>query len=165
MKKIKLSILAATLLLASCKPDVKGELGDPSDKVAGLNGTWEVSAFAQQDPNNPIKEERDLSEFYVQEGLTPYRLTFNSSDKSYSVTNGPGKNFFGVSGTWAYDNDANPTTLYLYNVADTLTLEMGNMVRTWDTHLKINLSSMCVDASGNPTPISIYKFTLNRVNP
>jgi hypothetical protein len=62
-----------------------------------MEGTWQISSFIQQDPNNPIKEERDLSDFYIVPGETPYRLTFQLVQiELYAVVDQDlVKNFFG----------------------------------------------------------------------
>jgi hypothetical protein len=165
MKKIIFSIATFVLFLASCKPELKGELGDPADKIAGMEGTWQLSSFIQQDPNNPIKEERDLSDFYIVPGETPYQLTFTGSDRTYAVVEGPGKNFFGTGGTWGFDNDQYPTYLFLYNTADTLQLLLGSVVRETDSNLGIELEKNCLDAAtGESTPLAIYKFNFTRLN-
>lgn len=155
---------AACVLLIACKPELKGELGVSADKVEGLNGTWEVATFSQQDPNNPIREERDLSEFYVVAGETPTRLSFDKTNRTYTVQAGPGKNFFGDGGSWGFDNDEYPTYLMLYTPTDTIQTLLGSVVRPSDSNLSIQLESDCVDASGNRTVTSIYKFSFNRVN-
>jgi hypothetical protein len=163
-KKIVIATFALATLLYSCKPELKGSLGDPADKIEGMEGNWELSSFIQQDPNNPIKEERDLSEFYVIDGQTPYNLRFTTG-KTYEVITGPGRNYFGTGGTWAFDNDEFPTTLFLYSPADTLELELGNVVRPTDNTLGMELTSYCEDAvTGERTTTAVYKFIFNRVN-
>ncbi|MBX7051863.1 MAG: DUF5004 domain-containing protein [Flavobacteriales bacterium] len=165
MKKILFGISFVALMMNSCKPELKGELGDPSDKLAGMQGTWQISSFVQQDPNNPIKEERDLSDFYIIPGETPYQLTFVKEDRTYTVQPGPGKNYFGTGGTWAFDNEQFPTYLYLYNSSDTLELLLGDVVRESDNSLSIELEKNCYDAAtGTSTPLAIYKFNFNRIN-
>ncbi len=163
MKKILFAISGLILVLASCKPDLKGTLGEPSDKIAGMDGSWELATFIQQDPNNPIKEERDLSEFYVVPGETPYQLNFSKTDRTYSVAPGPGRNYFGMGGTWAFDNENYPTFLYLYNVSDTLELKLGSVIRPTDNRLSIELENQCHSATGESTTTAIYRFIFNRV--
>jgi Domain of unknown function (DUF5004) len=163
MKKIIFIAAIASAVLSSCKPEVKGEQGDAFDKVKGLSGKWEIATFMQQDPNNPIREERDLSDFYVVAGETPTRLNFNKDDKTYTVEAGPGKNYFGAGGAWAFDNDEYPTYLYLYNATDTIETLLGSVVRESDQKLDIELENFCTDADGVKTTTSIYKFSFNRV--
>ena len=163
-KKIIYSLFITTMVLNACKPDIKGELGAAESKVDGMVGTWEVSSFIQQDPNNPIQEERDLSEFYVIPGETPLQITFAKADSAYSVQPGPGRNYFGVQGKWWLDNPNFPTMLYLIEAGDTIVnaLPLGNVVRPSDNRLSIELESACSSAGGDRTVTSIYKFTFTR---
>lgn len=163
MKKILFAIASLSLVFSSCKPDLKGSLGEPTDKIAGMDGTWEMATFVQQDPNNPIKEERDLSEFYIVPGVTPYHLQFSKTDRTYTVTPGPGKNYFGTGGTWSFDNENYPTFLYLYNTTDTLELKLGSVIRPTDNMLSIELENQCHDTTGAFTTTAIYRFIFNRV--
>jgi hypothetical protein len=165
MKKILILTAGLALLLWACKPDLKGELGEPANKIDGMSGTWEIASFKQQDPNNPIREERDLSEFYIVDGQTPSQLTFDKESKTYSVITGPGKNYFGTGGTWAFDNDEYPTYLYLYTGTDTLETLLGSVVRPSDAQLNIQLENFCEAADGSRTTTAIYTFTFNRLNP
>jgi hypothetical protein len=161
IRKIAFSILAASLLLVGCKPEPKGEVGTPFDKVAGFSGTWKITSFTQQDLNNPIKETRDLSDFYVVEGEEPIALTFNS-DKTYSVQLGPGKNYFGEGGSWSFDNNDYPSFLLLYTATDTLQLSLGSVVREFDNDLSLRLPRTCTDSEGNVTNTVIYSFNFAR---
>jgi len=165
MKKILLLAMGIALSLWACKPDTKGELGEESNKIEGITGTWEIVSFKQQDPNNPIREERDLSEFYVVPGQTPYRLTFDKATMTYGVASGPGKNYFGTGGRWAFDNDQYPTYLYLYTPTDTLETLLGSVVRPSDNQLNIQLENYCEASDGSRTTTAIYTFTFNRLNP
>ena len=164
MKKYIYIIASFTLLVYSCKPELKGELGESTDKVAAMNGNWEVSAFKQRDENNPIKEVRDLSEFYIVDGQTPTQLTFNSSDRSYTVVPGPGKNYFGTGGTWRFDDDFAPSEIVLETATDTFSLAMGTMPRDFDPTLSFELPRYCTDALGNRTPTVTYIINISRVN-
>ena len=165
MKQFKIPALAllltASWTLFTCKPQPEGELGETYDKVKGMSGTWVISSFSQLDLNNPVQEERDLSEFYVVEGESLLTLTFNS-DFTYSVVPGAGKNYFGTSGNWRFDNNEAPTNLYLENTNDTLQFDLGAMVREFDTELNIELPRYCEDADGNRQNTVIYKFKFNR---
>jgi len=162
MKKIIFTALAFTLVLTNCKPELKGELGVPFDKVKGLSGNWELGAFAQRDENNPIKEIRDLSEFYIDGTSNPTLFNFNSSDMTYTVTPGPGKNFLNSGGTWRFDNAEFPTELILEGSSDTLSLKLGTAPREFDQTLKLEFPRFCVDALGVATPTVTYIYTLNR---
>lgn len=152
------------MTIPSCKPDIKGELGESFSKVEGLNGNWQLISFSQRDENNPIKEVRDLSEFYVVPGEESTKMSFSASDFTYTVEPGSGRNFFGTEGTWRFDNNEAPSFLYLQNTADTLELKLGSMPRSFDQQLDIELPRYCVDNLGVATPTVTYIFTIQRAN-
>jgi hypothetical protein len=163
MRIFSIVLLSAALAISGCKPDLKGDLGTPSNKMEGMAGTWELNKFGQQDLNNPIKEVRDLSDFYINGTDTPYRITFAVADMSYSVAPGPGRNYFGTSGTWGFDNPDFPSFLRLFSATDTLEFDLGSMVRPFDNALNLELPRPCNDADGFTTNTVIYQFQFNRV--
>jgi Domain of unknown function (DUF5004) len=154
----KITAFALTaFLLATCKPDIEGELGAPRDVFSGMAGTWKLEQFIQQDPNNPILEERDLSEFYIVDGIEPMTLNLNSSDFTYTVDITQGKNFLGTSGTWGVDNTEAPSQLMLYG-EDTLTLNLSSMIFPYSTNMSLQYHRSCSDGFKN----AIYKFNFKR---
>lgn len=163
-QKSIIALLAFALLLPACKEKIEGEIGEPYDKVAGMNGTWELTNFIQKDLNNPVKEERDLSSFYIQGGITPLQLTFDSNDRSYDVALELGKNYFGTGGTWAFDDDLYPSIVILFDETDTLQFDLGRMVRTFDNTLSIELPRGCGLGTADATETVVYKFEFTRVN-
>ena len=155
------SLLFSAILLTtfhSCKPETEGELGEPFDKVEGMIGTWELQAFTQQDLNSPIKETRDLSDFYLDGLATPLQITFDAN-RDYSVAIELGKNYFGEGGTWGFDDDLYPSFLKLYTAIDTLQYNLGGMVRIFDQSMRIEYRRDC-----NTAPTNIYTFEFNRIN-
>ncbi len=152
-----MSVLSAMIFLAACKPEIEGELGAPRDVFSGMAGTWVLDQFIQQDPNNPILEERDLSEFYIVDGIEPMTLQLNASDFTYTVDITQGKNFFGDSGTWGVDNVEAPSQLMLYG-GDTLTLNLGGMIFPYSTNMSLQYHRACSDGFKN----AIYKFNFKR---
>lgn len=157
-----LAVLAATLIFVSCKPETKGELGEPFDKVEGLSGTWQVTKFSQIDLNNPIQEERDLSEFFIVPGEDATTISFTKDTRQFTVVPGPGRNYFGLEGTWSFDNDDAPSFLNLISETDSSTFTLGSMVRSFDNTLVLQLKRSCDDGAGNVTDLVIYKFELAR---
>jgi hypothetical protein len=161
MNKIKVVLIGGAIaLFGGCKPHIEGELGELTDKVKGLDGTWELEQFIQQDPNNPVLEERDLSELYLVDGVTPLRLTLNISDRSFAVENTVGKNFFGTSGTWELDDNIAPSNITLNGVTDTLTADLAAMVQENSTNMGLKYIRQCSDGYKNV----IYKFNFKRVD-
>ena len=162
--KFGLLLITFILVFASCKPELEGELGEPFDKVQGMAGTWELSTFLQKDLNNPIKEERDLSDQFINGIDEPLQITFDGSDKSFSVELTNGKNFLGEEGTWSFDNNEYPTALLLETGTDLTQFELGSVVRPFDNVLSIQLDKSCIDTEGETTETVVYIFNFNRIN-
>ena len=158
MKKIAYIICIATLIMAGCKPDKKTDIGEPFDKVAGLEGTWVLNSFLQKDLNNPVQEERDLSQYYIVEGIEPMELTFSAADRAYDIELTEGKNFFGSGGTWSFDNDQYPTSILFDDGTEENSFGMGSVVREFDNELTIQLEKGCSETDLNV----IYKFNFHR---
>jgi len=159
MKNIAYIIFTVTLLFSSCRPELETDPGEPFDKVAGLDGDWKLYSFVQQDLNNPIKEERDLSRYYIVDDVEPLTITFNASDRSFDVQITEGKNFFGEGGSWSYDNDQYPSFISLDDGMETNTFSLGSMVREFDNTLTLQLEKGCSETELNV----IYKFIFERV--
>ncbi|MEY5043395.1 MAG: hypothetical protein RJA19_622 [Bacteroidota bacterium] len=150
-------LVGLAFFAGGCKPETEGEIGEPFDKVAGISGTWELRAFLQQDLNSPVKEVRDLSEFYIDGVTQPLRITF-AADRTYDVDITLGKNFFGPGGTWAFDDDQYPSELILHTPTDTLVYDLGAMTRTFDTSLGIEYERSC----GGTSTVR-YSFLFDRL--
>jgi hypothetical protein len=164
MNKIRLLAMLPlfALLLNGCKENIEGELGESYDKVAGMNGTWELTKFSQIDLNNPIKEERDLTEFYIIDGITPMQIIFDSNEKSYEVLISAGRNYFGPSGTWTFDDNEYPSFLLMDDGTTERSFELGRVVREFDNSLVIDLRRGCSDADGNFVETVVYHFEFTR---
>lgn len=151
--------------LAGCKPDLKGELGEPFNNLTGMYGTWELASFSQTDLKSPLKEVRELSELYIDGIVTPMRLTLNE-DSSYDVTLEKGLNYFGEQGTWGLDNDLHPSYLILHTLdeegmpIDTLTYSLGAVVRPHDNLLDVVYERFCENPDD---PYLAYTFSFNRL--
>lgn len=157
-------LLASLLLilgLAGCKQEITGELGEPIDKRSGFLGTWELTTFTQQDLNNPLKETRDLSSVFIQDGAQPMRLTFNDDD-SYSIVQEIGRDYFGTGGSWAFDDPEFPTFLQLFQEGDTLQYNLGTTVRPYDNQMTIEYRRSCGEGGAFLETV-IYAFTFNRI--
>ena len=141
-----------------CKPETNGEIGEPFDKVRGMIGTWELTAFTQKDMNSPVKELRDLSAFFIDGMVTPLQLTFDEN-RNYTVALELGKNYFGEGGSWGFDDEQYPTYLELYTPSDTIAYNLGGMVREFDQQMKIEYRRSC-----GSTATNIYTFEFIRLN-
>lgn len=166
IKGLMLAIVGIAFIVA-CKPRTEGELGEPFSKIEGISGTWELARFIQKDLNNPIKEERDLSQFYIKENITPLRLTFDGNDLTYSIAIETGRNYFGEGGTWAFDDNDYPSFIFLTTTIDgvetVLEFELGSMVRSFDNTLLIELGRGCNLGTADEIPTVIYRFEFTRI--
>ena len=158
---ILLMAIAVAAAFTGCKPEIAGELGAPIDKRAGFLGTWELASFTQQDLNNPVKETRDLSHLYIQDGVAPMRMDFGADD-SYTIQQEIGREYFGEGGMWAFDDPAFPTFLILMGAADTLQYNLGTTVRPYDNQMAIQYRRSCGEG-GALLETVIYTFTFNRI--
>jgi hypothetical protein len=164
MKTLKYSLtclIACGMIFTGCKKKIEGELGTPTDKVRGLDGSWELIEFIQVDLNNPVKEERDLTEFYLQEGVEPFTINFTAEDQSYDVDIETGRNYFGESGTWSYDDNTYPSFIYLDSGMESIEMQLGSMVDQYDNTLNIELKRDCIEGE-DITETVIYRFTFTR---
>lgn len=162
-RTVYITLIIAIVAGSGCRPEVGGELGDGWDHVKGITGTWQIKEFVQQDLNSPVKEERDLTQMYVADGVTPLQLTFGQSPRDYSAEIEIGKNFFGDAGSWSYDDDIYPSFLYLETATDTLTFNMGRMVREIDNEMQLEIWGGCRNEWDIiTTETVIYKFVFER---
>jgi|LauGreDrversion4_2_1035121.scaffolds.fasta_scaffold322640_2 hypothetical protein len=159
MKKYIFAITALTFLWVGCKPEIKGDLGDVTNKEIGMSGTWELQHFYIQDPNSPILEQRDFTNYYVVDGVEPMRVNLDAATHTYDVSINVGKNFLGDSGTWHLDDVMAPSFLYLENLNDTITIALGSMVNVNSEEMNLNIEKKCSSGFKNV----IYKFNFNRV--
>ena len=148
--------LAVLCTMAGCKERIEGELGTAFDKVAGMSGDWELTAFTQTDLNNPVQETRDLTSLYTVGATNPLTLTFEE-EGSYSVELEQGKNYFGEGGNWTFDDLNYPTYLVLHTGTDTLQFNLGAVVRPFDQTMSIEIRKGCAS-----TETVIYSFDFNR---
>ena len=164
MKKLSYLLgffLVGTLALYNCKPEDEAELGAPFDKIEGLQGTWEVSSALLIDEESILKDETDLNEFYTSDPTNLMSITFLEDDSTFQVNPGSGKNYFGTSGIWKYDDPRFPQFIYLIQMDsagfDTTMLQMGSVVDPYSTQVRLKYPRYC----GN-TNVSSYEFTFVR---
>lgn len=102
INKIIVVLFSAALVIGvGCKKEEFGELGEPMSKLEGINDTWEISKVIIIDERTATKDERDISSLYTS-GSNKLTLSINSSNLSYTVTEGDGKNVFGTGGSWEF---------------------------------------------------------------
>lgn len=149
--------LFVAITFNSCEKKVY-EIGTPTSKLDGINGAWNISAVTQIDEASPLKDEMDLSRFFIAPGEPALSLTFNSSDFTYTVIPGTGKNPFGESGKWAFDDVNYPSNVSLYSLTgDTVVMGLGRTIRPTDSSLFLNQQRTC-----EGTPVTTYQYIFDR---
>ncbi|PCJ81491.1 MAG: hypothetical protein COA49_05200 [Bacteroidetes bacterium] len=168
MRNFFVVALTIATVFASCKPQPQGSLGEPFDKIVGMIGTWELSSFIQTDLTNPIKEERDLTDFFYDGIVTPMQITLNE-DMTYSVAIEMGRNYFGDQGNWGFDDVEHPSYFILETQlsdgtpSDTLQYELGSVIRPFDNSMSIEYNRLCGTGSSASETV-LYSFEFNRVD-
>lgn len=162
-RTLYLTLVIALIAGSGCRPEIGGDLGDGWDHVKGMVGSWQLKEFRQQDLNNPVKAERDLTHMYTADGVSPLELTFGQSPREYSTSIEMGKNFFGDGGSWSFDDDLYPSLLFLDTGVDTLSFDLGKMVREIDNEMELEIQGGCRNDWGIiTTETVIYKFVFER---
>ena len=143
--------------LNSCEKKVY-EIGEPTSKLEGINGAWNISGVTQIDEASPLKDEMDLDRFFIIPGEPALAITFNSADLTYSVVPGSGKNPFGDGGDWTFDDPNFPSSLTLYSTGgDTIVVGLGQTIKPTDSNLFLNQQRFCDDA-----PVTTYQYIFDR---
>ncbi len=160
-KGISIALLAL-LSLGACKKELK-EIGAPSNKVEGINATWEMIQAIQIDEKSLTREAFNLTPFFIKQGKMP-NITF-SADSFTVDTAGVSINFFGgTKGTWAFDNTEAPSAIN-FTPADAaaFTLNLGGPIRPGD-NLKISklVKAPCKGDSDGPGAVMSFVLTFNR---
>jgi hypothetical protein len=155
MKNTLLITLLFALTFGACKKD-RPKIGDVQSKVDGIAATWTIKNVMVKDMRDPLQTSLDITPFYKKSN--PMRITFTIS-KTYSVQAGDGKNVFGTSGTWAFDDDQFPTEIRLTSNGNTIVMPLVNTIRPSDKLLKLDYSN--IDCGERV--ISKYLFTFERI--
>jgi len=160
MKKIFAHMLMATVILgSSCKKD-RPELDPPSSKLEGISSTWEMMEVVQVDIASLAQKKLDVSQAFI--GAKAMKMTFNSSDFTYSVVPGFGPNYFGNGGSWKFDDNEYPTMITLTtDNRETKILPLVRTIRTVDVFLNFSYSRTCVN---DDAPYVAYEFKFIRSN-
>lgn len=155
MKRHFLSLAGLLLWTASCTPEPFESPDGRYDLSAGIEGRWIMTAVEVEDRSFPTFSTKDFSEYYNKSEVT---LQFNTADNSYSSAGASeGLPFLG-GGFYTFDNPKYPSKMYLRPTAtgDTLTLDLGNMVRSIDQKMALyEVKSTCQEVYAQYT----YRFT------
>lgn len=147
MKKYYYVFIA--LAFWACEDPVKGDLGQPSSKIDGIDGSWQLVSVIQTDEKAPNKRTLDLSQYYDAFVLNFDKTDFSFHQDSTLVTSG--NNFFGTSGTWAFYNSqfseydlTYPDGLRIVDASeDTTNFTLGSPIRIYDETLNLKLYREC----------------------
>jgi hypothetical protein len=164
MKNIKayytilvLATIVGGITLNSCEKTVY-EIGTETSKLEGIHGSWNISTVMQIDEASPLKDEMDLSQFFIIPGQAALSLTFDSQKLEYSTVSGGGKNPFGDKGSWEFDDVKYPSYLTMYSdEGDTIVMGLGQTIRPTDPNLYLNQQKTC-----EGTAVLTYQYIFDR---
>ena len=129
--KITLFFVFFASIFTACNKDSDvvnlASLGDPA---IALNGTWKLQKITQTDQVLKAKDKPvlDLTEFVLNGGTQT--ITFDKTNKSYTVSSTARVNYLGSNGTYAFDDPQYPTSLTLTPAAGaSLKLTLGAPLR------------------------------------
>lgn len=131
MKKIITYLFIAVLAL-SCQPDEIPPLGEKTDYIPMLAGTWNLVTFEQIDADAESKSFpafatlKDLTNVFPGHPYTDFSITFNE-DGSFSADKGTSYMDFIESGNWEIDDEEFPSAIILSDGGDTQTVELGSL--------------------------------------
>ncbi len=133
-KKMKniIIILFVSLLVFSCQPDDIPPIGEPTDYVPMLTGTWNLNTFEQIDADAESKSFpdfatiKDLTNIFPGHPYTDFSITFNADG---TFTSDPGSSYMQMisSGNWEIDDPEYPSAIILSNGSETQTISLGSL--------------------------------------
>jgi hypothetical protein len=134
--KIALVCFAAACIVSACRPAKFKEIGEIPSKTKGIQGSWLLSHAYVVDDAYVNPDQLDITDFYKTKALPSF--TFTETNFT-ALTTGTVKNYFGTgTGTWSFDNNDYPTTLYFtYSNNDKDTFLLGATIRPTDSKLKL----------------------------
>jgi len=131
MKKI-FSILFVALILLSCQPDEIPPIGEPTDYIPMLTGTWNLDKFEQIDADAESKSfpdfatVKDLTNVFPGHSYTDFSITFNTDG---TFTSDPGSSYMQMlsSGNWEVDDTEFPSAIILSSGSETQTIALSSL--------------------------------------
>lgn len=166
MNKLSKFLFLSLIIVASCKKE-EVPIGEPFDKSEAINGTWQLDSVAIIDETTAVRASRDITPFF-KKGPASSKLTINSSDGTYSVVPGSGKNFFGTGGTWRFKNSQNPDfsnnapdqVVFLTSDGDTVVCQLGSALLPFSNSLILTYVRTC--STAKDYDYAGYKHTFKR---
>lgn len=139
-----LLLLAALLIWAGCKEPVY-EFGEVPSKLEGINDSWELVEVVQVDKLTlSVDSTLEVTSMFL--GGSPVKMTFNSTDFTYTLEAGSGPDFLGGSGSWSFDDNDFPSEIRLTTGGEVINLRMLRTVRPNDPTLEFQIGRGCGDS-------------------
>ena len=147
MIKYTILILFISSLLFACKKETK-DIGAVQSKIEGIKGKWEITKVIMTDTLTSVPEPIEVTDFLQSFQKMP-NINFDITNNTYtSDTNGVGYDFFGSSGTWAFDDPLYPRTLsFTATGKKTIVFGLLATIRPIDAKLKIQKYQYCDTAT------------------
>lgn len=165
MKKILIIIFAAGIIYG-CTPDEFKPIGDKPDRVAQLEGVWQLSKVIQTDNDAVNKgfplfaQEQDVTDYF---DFSDLQLTLKA-DKSFEVNTGAAPNVFkGDLGQWSVDSNEFPAEIYLKSNALNDTINIGSFAHISSGQLSLKRIRY-QEKSGDFTPAITYTYQFEKQN-
>lgn len=131
MKKI-IAILFISLMVFSCQMDEIPPIGERTDYISMLSGTWNLVKFEQIDAEAEAKSFpnfatiKDLTNVFPGHPYTDFSITFNS-DGTFTSNSGASYMKILSSGTWAVNDTEYPSGVILTSGSETQTVSLGSL--------------------------------------
>lgn len=131
MKNI-FAILFISLIVFSCQPDEILSIGDKTDYIPMLSGTWNLVKFEQIDADAESKSfplfatVKDLTDVFPGHSYTDFSITFNPDG---TFTSDPGTSYMQIlqSGSWAVDDSDYPSAIILSSGSESQIISLGSL--------------------------------------
>ena len=131
MKNILL-LLFLSLMVFSCQQDEIPPIGEKTDYIPMLSGTWNMVKFEQIDADAESKSfpefatVKDLTNVFAGHPYTDFSITFNE-DGTFSSN--PGSSYIQMlgSGTWEVNDPDYPSAIILTSGTETQTVSLGSL--------------------------------------
>jgi uncharacterized protein DUF5004 len=161
MKKILLANLIVAFLVLACKPESIKPIGQRSDYMSKLPGTYKLTRVTQSDvkavKNNYPYKTLDLTNKFP---YSEFELTLNgngSTPSTFSTKQGNAPAIIRLtSGNWKVDNTEAPKMIFFINGTDSVKIQIGSY-NGFNTN-QLNLRQVR-NLDGKPVINYDYEFT------
>jgi hypothetical protein len=161
MKKIFFVQMVAFFFLAACQPESLKPIGERSNYLTQLPGTYKITRVVQSDikavKNNWPFKTLDITNRFP---FAEFELIINAATGSTGAfTTKPGNApaiIPHASGNWSVDNAEAPKQVYFVNANDTVRLELGNYTSLRNNQLMLRRVRTL---DGKPVIQYDYEFT------